>query len=101
LRKAGYEAYPLYVHHPWSANFNPGKQPRDFHIVTLFKENGNWYTMDNGLPTSSGIDGPFSKVENTHWVIKIDKGWEWKRLEIEMMEDLEKYFNVGPPAGKW
>lgn len=74
LRKAGYEAYPLYTYSKWPDMLAPGHQPRDYHIVTLYKDNGKWYTMNNGLPVPEGIKGPFNSIEDLPYkVLRVDK----------------------------
>ncbi len=72
LRKAGYEAYPLSIYKKWPDSLAPGHQPRDYHIMTLYKENGKWYTMDNGKTKPEGIKGPFNSIEDLPYkVLKI------------------------------
>ncbi len=94
LRQAGYEAYPMYIHSDWPPSFNPGVSPRDYHIVTLYKENADWYILDDGSPKPSGISGPYVEIENKPFVIRIDKEWRWKKLDHEMILDLENYFQT-------
>lgn len=75
LRKAGYEAYPLYIHKKWPDWLAPGHQPRDYHLMALYKDNGKWYTIDNGLGRGpQGIKGPFNRIEDLPYeVLRVDK----------------------------
>jgi len=74
LRKAGYEAYALYTYWKWPDQLAPGHQPRDYHIMTLYKEKGKWYTINNGLPEPEGIKGPFNNIEDLPYkVLRVDK----------------------------
>lgn len=74
LRKAGYEAYPLYVYELWPAWLAPGHQPRDYHIMTLYRIQGQWFTLDNGKDIPLGIKGPFETEEKLPYqVLRIDK----------------------------
>ncbi|MCK5311211.1 MAG: hypothetical protein KAJ62_03835 [Desulfobacteraceae bacterium] len=77
LRKAGYEAYPLYIYQSWGG-WSPKVKPRDYHIVTLYKENGKWYIMNNGANPKRGgqqkIKGPFDAIKDLPYkVIKVDR----------------------------
>ena len=79
LRKAGYEAYPIYTYLKWDDSFASGIQPRDYHIMTLYKENDKWYTLDNGLGPahggSQGIKGPWDTIKDLPYkVLRVDKG---------------------------
>jgi len=69
LRKAGYQAYPLSIYKKWPDSLAPGHQPRDYHIMTLYKENGKWYTMDNGI-TNYTFFGLIGDINQTVWDIK-------------------------------
>jgi len=74
LRKAGYEAYPLYVYEEWPDWLAPGHQPRDYHIMTLYRDNGRWFTLDNGHSTPKGIKGPFNNIKDLPYeVLRVDK----------------------------
>lgn len=76
LRKAGYEAYPLYVHEEWPSWLAPGHQPRDYHIMTLYRVNDQWFTIDNGTANQRGIKGPYNRLEDLPYkVLKIDKDY--------------------------
>lgn len=66
LRKAGYEAYPLYIYYKWPDGLAPGHQRRDYHLMTLYRDrdNGKWYTINNGLKMPEGIKGPYNSIED-------------------------------------
>ncbi len=80
LREAGYEAYPLYVYQDWGGWASYIK-PRDYHVLALYKENGKWYTIDNGLSPGNGgpqgIKGPFNTIEDLpHKIISVEKAYK-------------------------
>lgn len=74
LRKAGYKAYPLYIHYQWAPNFALGMGPRDYHIMVLYEENGKWFTIDRGRPDNpKGIKGPYDRIEALPYrVLRVD-----------------------------
>jgi hypothetical protein len=77
LRSAGYEAYPLYVYDQWPNWLAPGHEPRDYHIMTLYSDNGKWFTLDEGKPQPQGIKGPYNKIEDLPYkVLRIDKEYK-------------------------
>jgi len=81
LRKAGYEAYPLYVYLKWRDDLAPDAKPRNYHIMVLYKENGKWYTIDDGIPWRGGgpqgIKGPFNTIEDLPYkVLRVDKEYK-------------------------
>jgi hypothetical protein len=75
LRKAGYKAYPLYIHEKWPSSLGVGVSPRDYHIMVLYEDNGKWYTIDRGKPRGpEGIKGPYKSVEDLPYkVLRVDK----------------------------
>jgi hypothetical protein len=76
LRKAGHEAYPLYIYRDWGT-FAPGHSPRDYHVMTLYKDDGKWFTLDNGARRGpEGIKGPYTDIEDLPYqVLKIDRSY--------------------------
>ena len=77
LRKAGYEAYPVYIFEQWPGWLAPGHQPRDYHIMVLYRDKEQWFTIDNGkLDYQFGIKGPFAKIEDLPYqVLRLDKNY--------------------------
>lgn len=77
LRKAGYKAYPLYIHQKWPSSLGVGVSPRDYHIMVLYEDNGKWYTIDRGQPRfPEGIKGPYNSVEDLPYkVLRVDKDY--------------------------
>ena len=64
LKEGSEEVQILRIYRKWPPNFYPNNEIKDYHYLVVYKKQGFWFQMDNGVGNPRGIGGGYKSIDD-------------------------------------